>query len=71
MPENFQTVSWENSQKFGVLGPGRKLPRSGDAGRAAHHPHHELDRLLVAHALRARHRPPRLEVQCEAYCAKQ
>src|ERR671917_2452895 len=57
-----------DSRKVKVLGPGRKLPGSGDASRAAHHAHHELDRLLVTHALRASHRTPRLEVQGEAYC---
>jgi mannose-6-phosphate isomerase-like protein (cupin superfamily) len=49
--------AWKgSSQKFGVLGPGRKLPGFDDASRAAHHAHHELDSLLVAQALRAHHR---------------
>ena len=43
---------------------------TGSSGRAADHAHHELDRLLVAQALRAHHRALRLEVKGEAYGAK-
>jgi hypothetical protein len=50
-----------------MLDPDRDLLWSGDVSRAAHHAYHELDRLLVAHTLRAHHRTPRLEVQGETY----
>src|SRR5688572_4255626 len=60
-----------HSPKFEVLNPDRSLPRSGDASRAADHAYHQLDRLLVAQVLRARHRAPRLEVQGETYGTEQ
>jgi hypothetical protein len=60
-----------NSRKFEMLDLDRNLPGPGDASRAAHHAHHELDRLLVAQILRAHHRAPRLEVQGEPYGTEQ